>query len=182
MNPNPSDRPLIGAEAIARRVAELAAEIRGRHGGETIVLICVLKGALHFASDLLRAVGPPARIEFVRAKSYQGAASTGSVRIGADDAIQLGGARAVVVEDVLDTGATSAALLDALRAQGPAALELCVLLDKPGRRTADIEADYRGFVIGEEFVVGYGLDYDEAFRELPAIYVLDSSAGQSTGA
>lgn len=180
MNPNLSDQPIIGAEAIARRVEELAAEIRAWHGGETIVLVCVLKGALHFASDLLRAIGPPARIEFVRAKSYQGAASTGAVRVDADDALQLAGARVIVVEDVLDTGATSAVLLDALGALGPSSLELCVLLDKPGRRTTAVEADYRGFVIGDAFVVGYGMDYDEAFRELPAVYILDPPPDHST--
>ncbi|MBN2308837.1 MAG: hypoxanthine phosphoribosyltransferase [Candidatus Hydrogenedentes bacterium] len=170
-----SDTPLIAADAIQRRVAELARLVDVDLAGPELVAVVVLKGAVIFAADLVRHLATPTRLEFVRARSYQGTESAGPVELTAHTAPPVTGRNVLVIEDILDTGRTTAAILEQLRAQQPARLALCALLDKPARRTVDIEADYVGFTIEDRFVVGYGLDYDEQFRHLPAVHVLEDA-------
>ncbi|MBM3290901.1 MAG: hypoxanthine phosphoribosyltransferase, partial [Candidatus Hydrogenedentes bacterium] len=133
----------------------------------------VLKGGLLFAADLVRAIGVPLTIDYVRAKSYDGDRSQGHVELKVLPEQPLEGKHVLFVEDILDTGRTTAAVLDIARAANAASVALCALLDKPSRRTAPVCADYVGFTIGDDFVVGYGLDYNERYRELPAVYSLE---------
>jgi hypoxanthine phosphoribosyltransferase len=172
MRVNPE--PLISAEAIQRRTRALASEIARHPEEQDLVMIAVLKGAVVFASDLVRHFGFSVPMDFIRAQSYAGCESNGLVELSLLPETPLRGRRVLLVEDILDTGRTSAALLDWIRAQEPASVQLCVLLDKPSRRAVDIQADFVGFTIDDQFVVGYGLDYNEAFRNLPAVHVLET--------
>ena len=165
-------RPLLSAPVIAERVALLASRLREDYAGRAITLLVVLKGGAWFAADLARALPPDTRVEFIRAKSYAGDTSHGEVRFLIEPDAALQGREVIVVEDVLDTGATLDAILKRVQVLAPASLRVCALLDKPSRRRVAVQADYIGFVIPDEFVVGYGLDYDEAYRTLPAIYRL----------
>lgn len=167
-----SPEPLISAAAIQSRVGEMAEAISRDYAGRSPVLLGVLKGALHLTSDLARAMTTPVGIEFVRVSSYEGTQSTGQVTIHDQHLGWLGGRDVILVEDILDTGRTCTALLERLRAFAPASIRLCALLDKPSRRVMQVPAHYVGFTIDDHFVVGYGLDYDEHYRELPAIHVL----------
>jgi hypoxanthine phosphoribosyltransferase len=167
-----SDQPLISATAIQARVAALARQISLDYRGRDVVLIAVLKGASVFCADLMRAIEVPAALDYIRAKSYQGAHSNRPVEFTMLPETNLTGRHVVIVEDILDTGRTTAAILDALHADQPASLALCVLLDKPGRRLVPVKPAYIGFTIDDPFVVGYGLDFDEAHRHLPAIYTM----------
>jgi len=161
-----SEQPLVSAHRIEQRIGELAHDISARYGSEEIVLVCVLKGALVFTSDLVRALHTPARIEFVRALSYDGKQSTGKVEVTLVGDPPLAGRHVLVVEDILDTGRTTLRVLERLRDEGPASLAVCVLLNKPSARIEAIKADFTGFDIGDKFVVGYGLDYNERYRDL----------------
>ena len=173
MNSQLSDAPLIGAESIQARTAELAHEISADLAGQELVVVTVLKGALVFASDLIRHITLPLRLEFIRARSYQGRHSTGAVQITVWPETPLKDRTVLVVEDILDTGRTTAAILDRLDAEQPARLEYCALLDKPARRERELPPGYVGFTIEDHFVVGYGLDYEERYRELDAVYTLE---------
>lgn len=166
-------KPLIAQSILRERVAALAEEIARDYEGRVPLLLGVLKGALHLTSDLARAMPGPVEIGFIRARSYEGAESTGSVTVSGIDAIEIHGRHVLVVEDILDTGRTLNALAQQLQAQDPASLRVCTLLDKPSRRIAPFEAHYTGFTIPDQFVVGYGLDYNERYRELPEIYVYE---------
>ena len=168
-----SPEPLFSEAAIQTRVAELAAEIAVDHAGETPLLVGVLKGAIHFLSDLHRAMPVPAEIDFISARSYIGMESSGTVDVRRVTDLDVAGRRVVLVEDILDTGRTAARLLAHLGAQQPASLKICTLLDKPERREVSVHADYSGFEIPDRFVVGYGLDHDQRYRELRAIHTLD---------
>ncbi len=171
--------PLFTSEAIHRRVAELAGRIRkdyaARLGTADLLLVCVLNGAMVFTADLMRALGVAASMDFVRARSYRGTRSTGSVEITYLPEQPVAGRHVLVVEDILDTGRTATAVLDRLRQAEPASLALCAMLDKPSRREVPIEAEYVGFAIEDLFVVGYGLDYEHRGRHLPAIHILDTT-------
>jgi hypoxanthine phosphoribosyltransferase len=168
----PSATPLITTDLIQRRIAEMGDEISAAHGGEPLLLLAVLKGSFLFAADLSRALRMPLQIDFIRARSYAGTESTGAPALSwTGDA--LAGRHVLLVEDILDTGLTAAAIVAWAQAQGPATLRICTLLDKPTRRRTPITADYTGFVIPDLFVVGYGLDYEEEFRNLPAIHTLE---------
>lgn len=168
-----SAEPLLSAAAIQERIEELAAQINADYAGaEEIVLLVVLKGAVVFAADLGRRLTMPLRWEFVRAKSYQGAQSTGHVDYRRITDPELQGRHVLVVEDILDTGRTTQKLRSRLEEENPASVALCTLLDKPGQRLVPAAAEYVGFTIGPKFVVGYGLDHDERYRELPAVYTL----------
>ena len=168
----PFDHPEIDAATIGERVRELAMAVSRDYEDRDLLVLCVLKGALHFASDLLRALEVPAVVDFVRAKSYSGTAAGTVVELLVKPTETLAGRDVLVVEDILDTGGTIATLMEYLAQQGAASVRLCVLLDKPARRVNGIEAHYVGFSIDDHFVVGYGLDYNEQFRELPAIHRL----------
>lgn len=173
---NLNKTPLLTAQEIQRRVGELAqaidADYADRIGGDSLRLIVVLKGGMVFAADLIRCLATPVTIDFVRARSYEGVQSTGTVELSYLLDQPLAGAHVLLVEDVLDTGRTTAAILERLEADGPASLAVCVLLDKPARRKLDVAAGYVGFTIDDHFVVGYGLDVQEHARQLPGIHVV----------
>ncbi|GMV99177.1 MAG: hypoxanthine phosphoribosyltransferase [Candidatus Hydrogenedentota bacterium] len=166
------DIPLIDSETIQRRVSDLAREINNDYAGKELVLAIVLKGALVFAVDLMRQLRVPVTVELVHATSYSGTQSSGQMNISLWPERSLHGQHIILVEDILDTGLTASTLFERLLAIQPASLKLCSLLDKPSHRAHPVSADYVGFVIDDEFVVGYGLDYEQAYRHLPAIYVL----------
>ena len=167
-----SERPLIDEEQIAARVGEMAKAITEDFRGCDLVLMIVLKGAAVFASDLARKMTTPVTLEFVRAQSYEGTESTGHVRFDFSHRLPLQGKHVLIVEDIVDTGRTTADLTDRLRAENPSRVALCAFLDKPARRVVPMRADYVGFTVDDEFVVGYGLDFEERHRELPAVHVL----------
>jgi hypoxanthine phosphoribosyltransferase len=166
----PSDRPLIDEFTIRRRVAEMAREISADYKGRELTFLVVLKGGVVFGADLCRAMRIPVRAEFVRAQSYVGAESTGTPTIEFlfDDPLE--GRNVLIVEDILDTGRTTSALFQQLEAMNPASLGLCVFLNKPIRRIIEVPLKYTGYTLGNRFVVGYGLDYNQQYRNLPAIY------------
>ncbi len=164
---------LVSEGAIAAKVRELGARITSDYRGKNVVLVSILKGALPFLADLMRQVELPLALDFLEVSSYGASTeSSGVVRILKDLANPIEGRDVLVVEDILDTGNTLAFVVDHLRSQHPASVRLCTLLDKPARRLVPIEIDYRGFEIPDEFVVGYGLDYAERYRNLPFIGVL----------
>jgi hypoxanthine phosphoribosyltransferase len=167
------DEPLLTTESIQARVVELAREIDAAFRGQELTLVVVLKGGVVFAADLMRRLTVPVTIEFIRAESYQGLESSGAIDLDTASPLPVAGKCVLVVEDILDTGQTTVAILDHLRDYDPARVALCVLLDKPSRRTVPLTADFAGFTIDNHFVVGYGLDYNQRYRNLPAVYVLE---------
>jgi hypoxanthine phosphoribosyltransferase len=165
---------LLPADAIQDRVRALADEIRRDHPDE-VHLVCVLKGAFMFLADLLRALPDTTTIDFVAISSYgKSTRSSGEVRLLKDLDTGLEGRNVVIVEDIVDTGLTLTYLQDILRARGPKTLKTACLLSKPSRRKVDVKVDYIGFTIEDKFVVGYGLDYAEKYRNLSYIGVVDS--------
>ena len=173
---NDVERVLISKEEIAAKVQEMAQEMGNFYQGEEVILVCILKGSITFFSDLARAVPFPVVYDFMCVSSYgSGTVSGGSVRILKDLTVDITGKNVLVVEDILDTGNTLSALLVQLQARRPASLKLCCLLDKPDRRTKPVKADFVGFKIPDEFVIGYGLDYAERYRQLPYVGVLKHS-------
>jgi hypoxanthine phosphoribosyltransferase len=171
-------RLLVSPEQIAARIAELAAEIDAAYAGVDgpVVLLCVLKGSLFFTADLARALSIPLEIDAIAVRSYgAGTQSSGTVQLLKDVTTPLDGRHVLMVEDVIDTGLTTAFLHEHVARHHPASLRLVSLLDKPGRRLREVRIDFRGFVLPDEFVVGYGLDLDERFRNLPGVHALDSA-------
>ena len=163
----------IDQAALAVRVRELAAEIRRDHGVDTPVhLIGVLKGAFMFLSDLMRAIEGPVTCDFMAMSSYgAGTTSSGEVRLLKDLDSGLEGRAVIIVEDIVDTGLTLSYMQEILRARGPVSLRTACLLSKPSRRKVEVAVEYVGFTIEDKFVVGYGLDFDERYRNLPYIGV-----------
>ena len=166
--------PRYPAERIRAEVERLAREISRDYDGETLVVVTVLKGAFFFAADLVRYLTIPVELDFVRLASYAGTSTTGQVRLVKELEISVAGRHVLVVEDILDTGLTLACLLEHLRGRAPRSLRVCTLLDKRERRRVDCPVDYVGISCGGGFLVGYGLDLDERFRELPAVYEVES--------
>lgn len=157
-------------EQIEQRVRELGAEISKVYGDEPVCLICILKGAVFFTCELAKRITSPVEIEFMSVSSYgSGTSSSGVVRIVNDLGTSIEGKNVLVIEDIIDSGRTLSYLLENLKTRNPKTLRLCTLLDKPDRRVVDVNVDYVGFVIPDEFVVGYGLDYDQKYRNLPYI-------------
>lgn len=168
---------LIPADVLQARISEMGAEIAKDYAGKKPLLICVLKGAMVFMADLMRAIDLPLNIDFIAVSSYgSGTRSTGEVRIVKDLDGPLEGHDVIFVEDILDTGLTLSYLLDTFRARGVASIKIAALLNKQERRKAHVELDYKGFDIPDEFVVGYGLDFDERYRNLPYIGVVKNTA------
>jgi hypoxanthine phosphoribosyltransferase len=165
---------LISEEAIAKRVAELGAQIARDYAGRTLTLVSVLKGSLPFMADLMRQIPLPLRIDLMEVSSYGGTAteSSGLVRIIKDLSKSIDGEDVLLVEDIIDTGLTLNYLVRYLRGKNPNSLKICTLLDKPARRLVEIPVDYQGFEIPDQFVVGYGLDYGEHYRNLRFVGVL----------
>jgi len=170
-----ASKVLIDQETLQTRVAELGARISEDYRGKELLLVCVLKGGVMFLTDLMRRVTVPQRIDFMAISSYGTGVreSSGIVRILMDLSADIKNKHVLIVEDIIDTGHTLEYILRLLRARSPASLRVCCLLDKFERRQADIEVDYVGFSIPDEFVFGYGLDIDELYREVPLIAVLD---------
>ena len=165
---------LITEAQVRAKVAEMAAELSRDYADRDLTLVSVLKGSLPFMADLMRAMSIPVQIDLMEVSSYGGTSTetSGLVRILKDLSSSVEGRDVVIVEDIIDTGLTLNYLQRYLRGKNPATLRICTLLDKPARRLAPIEIDYRGFTIPDRFVVGYGLDYGEFYRNLPYIGVL----------
>ena len=168
------DGVLITEDQIRTRVAELGSQITADNAGKSLTLVSVLKGSLPFMADLMRAIEIPVRIDLMEVSSYGGTAteSSGLVRILKDLSSPIDERDVLIVEDIIDTGLTLNYLIRYLRGKNPSSLRICTLLDKPARRLVEIPIDYRGFTIPDQFVVGYGLDYGEHYRNLPFIGVL----------
>jgi hypoxanthine phosphoribosyltransferase len=164
---------LISQEQIALRLKQLAHQINLDYQGQTLTVVCVLKGAAIFAADLIRHLSMPVKLEFIGIASYEGTQSTGHVRITHDLSAEIVGANVLLVEDIIDTGKTIDYLLDLFSVRSPASLKICTLLSKPSVHRMRHDVNYVGFEIGDEFVVGYGLDYDGSFRNLPYIAELE---------
>ena len=165
---------LITSEQIQARVRELGEELKRDYGDKNPIFIGVLKGVVVFYADMIRAFDAPCQLEFMRISSYKGTQSTGNMVVRQDVAEDLTGRDVVILEDILDTGRSLRFTVDYLRFKGAASVKVCTLLDKPEGRLPgiEIEADYVGFTVPNEFVVGYGLDYNEQYRNLPYVGVL----------
>lgn len=164
---------LISEDKINARIAELAEQISRDFEGETVKLICILKGSVIFTCELAKRLTVPVLFDFMQVSSYgSGTASSGTLKVKKDLDEDIAGDNVVIIEDIVDSGNTLSRLVPMLKARNPKTLKVCTLLDKPDRRTAEVDVDYNGFIIPDEFVVGYGLDYDQKYRNLPYIGVL----------
>ena len=168
------DHILIDEATLQRRVEELGQAVSADYQGKDLMLICILKGGVAFLTDLMRRVTVPHEIDFMAISSYGGqrTESSGVVRILMDLHADIAGRHVLLVEDIVDSGRTMDYLLRALQARNPASLRVCTLLNKPCRRVVDVPLDYIGFDIPDDFVLGYGLDFDEKYRNLPFVGVL----------
>ena len=164
---------LITAEEIQAKTVELAGQISADYEGRDLLLVCILKGGMMFLADLMRHVTVPHEIDFMAVSSYGASTeSTGIVRILMDLETNIQGRNVLIVEDIIDTGRTLKYITENLKTRHPASLRICTLLNKPARRTIEIPLDYVGFEIPNKFVIGYGLDYAEIYRNLPFVGVL----------
>lgn len=164
---------LITSEQIREKTAELARQITSDYEGQDLLLLCILKGGLMFLADLMREIQLPLEIDFMAVSSYgDSTESSGVVRILMDLETNIQGRNVLIVEDIIDTGRTLNYILHNLRTRRPASIRICALLNKPARRQLDIPVDYLGFQIPDKFVIGYGLDYGEIYRNLPFVGVL----------
>ena len=171
----PPPTVLIEQRAIAARIREMATELRAAIPNDDIHFVCVLKGAFMFLSDLMRAFDDRVTLDFIAVSSYGASTkSSGEVRLVKDVDTSLADRHVVIVEDIVDTGLTLHYLQDILRRRGPASLRTACLLSKPSRRQVDVTVDFIGFTIGDQFVVGYGLDYAEQYRNLPYVGIMTS--------
>ena len=165
---------MLSTEQIAARVRELGEAITREYTGRPLVLVCVLKGSFVFASDLMRAIDLPLRIDFLGTRSYgEGTESSGVVQITQDLSKPIENEDVIIVEDIVDTGLTIAHLMDLLRTRQPRSVKVCSLLHKPARARVAVNVDFLGFTIEDKFVVGYGLDFAERYRNLPFIGVVE---------
>ena len=164
---------LISEEALDKKVRQIADAISKDYEGKNLLLVSILKGSVTFMADLMRAISIPLKIDFMAVSSYgSGVKTSGVVKIIKDLDIDLSGYDVLIVEDILDSGMTLKYITELLKTRGTKSIKIATLLDKPSRRKADVKADYYGFDIPDEFVVGYGLDYDEKYRNLSYIGVL----------
>ena len=167
-------RILIPEDQVNKRISEVADQINEDYAGKSVHLICILKGAVFFACELAKRLTVPVSLDFMSVSSYgSGTQSSGVVRIIKDLDEPLEGKEVLIVEDIIDSGRTLYYLLDILEKRRPNSMRLCTLLDKPDRRVRDVKVDYVGFEIPDEFVVGYGLDYAQRYRNLPFIGVVE---------
>jgi len=166
-------KTLVSEEELRRRIAEMGAELSREYDGKNVILVCILRGAVHFFSDLSRAMTCHVAMDFMSISSYGNESKTsGIVRIAKDMDSSITGRHVLIVEDIMDSGHTLKHLKKVLMAREPASLKICCLLDKPSRRECDITPDYVGFTIPNEFVVGYGLDCENYYRNLPYVGVM----------
>lgn len=167
-------RVMIPEEDVAKRIEEIGRQISKDYEGKQIHLICVLKGGVFFMCELAKRITVPVSMDFMSVSSYgDGTSSSGIVKIAKDLDETLEGKDVLVVEDIIDSGRTLFYLLDILKKRNPKSMKLCTLLDKPERRVKDVKVDYVGYNIPDEFVVGYGLDYAQKYRNLPYIGVVE---------
>lgn len=173
---NDVEKVLISEEDLKKRIQELGEAINHDYAGQEILMIGVLRGAVIFMADLCRAVTLPVAIDFMAVSSYGAStSSSGVVRILKDLDEDVEGRHVLIVEDIIDSGLTLKYLVENLKSRGPASINICTLLSKPGRRKVDVPVAYNGFSVPDEFVIGYGLDYAEKYRNLPFIGVLKRS-------
>ncbi len=169
-------RKMITEEQLAQKVEELAKQIEKDYEGQSLLVVGILKGASVFVSDLIRKINLDVNIDFMSVSSYgNGTESSGTVKILKDLDVDIEGKNVLIVEDIIDSGLTLSNLVAALQTRSPKSLKICTLLDKPQRRTADIPVDYVGFVIEDKFIVGYGIDWAEKYRNLPYIGVVEEA-------
>lgn len=167
-------RELISEKDIAQRIVELGAQISADYQGESVFMLCVLKGGVYFTTELSKRMSVPVSLDFMAVSSYgMETESSGVVKIIKDLDESIEGKNVLVVEDIIDSGRTLSLLLENLRQRKPKTLKLCTLLNKPVRRVTDIQVDYVGYEIPDEFVVGYGMDYAQKYRNLPYIGVVE---------
>ena len=167
-------RVMISEEEVDAKIAEIGKKISEDYAGKQVHLICILKGSVFFTCELAKRITVPVTLDFMSVSSYgDGTASSGIVRIVKDLDESLEGKEVIVIEDIIDSGRTLHYLLDVLKKRQPNSLKLCTLLDKPERRVKEVTVDYVGFEIPDEFVVGYGLDYAQRYRNLPYIGVVE---------
>ncbi len=167
-------KALITEQQIEERILDLAKEIESdyRDSGESLICLGILKGSVFFLVDLLKRVDLPVTVDFFRVSSYEGT-SSGEVRLLKDVDLPLKGQNVLIIEDIVDTGNTLKVILDLMKFRGAKSVKLCSLLDKPSRRQVEVPIDYCGFQIEDHFVVGYGLDYNERYRNLPYVGILE---------
>ena len=164
---------LLSEDVINTRIRELAAQIDADYAGESVTLLCTLKGAVFFACELAKRITIPVFMEFIQTASYEGTQSTGTVSMKLDiPEADVAGKHLIIIEDVIDTGRTLSVVKEMMLKRNPASLKVCTLLDKHECRVVPFEGDYIGFTIGNEFVVGYGLDFDQKYRNLPYVGVI----------
>jgi len=163
---------LIDAETIAQRCKEMGEQITRDYQGKEVIIVPVLKGSFMFTADLVRHIDLPLSVDFLGLRSYEGEHSTGVVQITSDLSKPISDAHVIVVEDIVDTGLTMEYLFENLATRGPASVKLASLLHKPARTQADVKIDYLGFTIEDVFVIGYGLDYNQKYRNLPYLGVV----------
>ncbi len=164
---------LIDEETLQLKIRELGEKITKDYEGKELLVICILKGAVMFVTDLIKRIDLPLEIDFMAVSSYGNATkSSGVVRILKDLNEEINGKHILIVEDIIDSGLTLSYLIDNLKSRNPASVAVCTLLDKPDNRKTPIDISYTGFVVPDEFVVGYGLDYAEKYRNVPFIFVL----------
>ncbi len=169
-------KPLFSADQIRHATRAVAAAINRDYAGRPVHLLGVLKGSFLFLADLVRELQVDCTVDFVRLSSYGGGTATsGQVAEVMPRRDALAGRHVIVVEEIVDSGTTLARLLEELRAEGPASLAVCTLIDKTGRREVEVPVDYRGLTLEDGFVIGYGLDFEERYRHLPAVYVMEES-------
>ena len=166
------DKVLVAEEDIRRRVDELGKEITRDYAGMQPIAVCVLRGAIPFYADLIRRIDLPVTVDTITVSSYGSGTVSGKLKVITDMRTSVEGRDVLVVDDIIDSGRTSVALIEMLKERGAKSVKTCALLDKPSRRIVDIKGDYVGFAIPDEFVVGYGLDWNEKFRNLPHVYTL----------
>ena len=161
---------LIDEEKLEKRVKEIAKQIEEEYKGKELTLICILKGSIFFTVDLAKKINGDIKLEFIRVSSYnEGTESSGEIKMKLDLKDSIQGKDVIVIEDIIDTGRTLSYLIEYLKMKKPNSVKLCALLDKPDRRVVEVKVDYTGFQIPDKFVVGYGLDYDEKYRNLPYV-------------
>lgn len=164
---------LFSEEEVDKRINELAQLINKEYEGEEVRLVCILKGSVFITCELAKRLTVPVTMDFMSAHSYVGTQSTGEINIVQDLDHDIEGKNVIVIEDIIDTGRTLSYLLKVLKNRNPKTLKMLTLLDKPDRRVTEVDVDYIGFTIPDKFVVGYGLDYDQKYRNLPYIGVVE---------
>ncbi|MDO4286260.1 MAG: hypoxanthine phosphoribosyltransferase [Eubacteriales bacterium] len=170
------ERVLLSQEEIAAKVAEIGAQISRDYEGKDPIIVSILRGSFIFMADLVRAITIPCTVDFMSVSSYgSGTSSSGEVRIVKDFEGSVEGRHLIIVEDILDSGRTLNYLMKTLKTRGAASIALCTFLDKPDRRVVPVEVAYKGFTVPDSFIVGYGLDYDQKYRNLPYVGVLKPS-------